>query len=194
MLTIRQIERLWNAGDYTRLSKELLQGRTESSPTTLADGAHRVPCAAYALIRIDEFAQSAHPLCQGLIRALLATQDRDGGWGDCATTALVLRALSLSRGTGLAIDKGFTFLANMQKDNGLFPRIPIRRTDGDLATTALVLHHTAKLPLARERLSLAAAGQALASASQKETKPLSLLLRSVPTTPQLPTRPTLAAA
>jgi hypothetical protein len=164
MLTLRQIERLWNASDFARLARELLAGRTELTARGLLDCAHRTPCAALALIRIDEFSQNHHPLAARLVRQLLASQDPDGGWGDAATTAIVLRALSTAKGHGLSIDRGVIFLTHLQKDDGLWPRIPIRRTDGDPLTTATVLHHLAHVPAARGKVDTARAAEVVADA------------------------------
>lgn len=167
MLTVRQIERLWTANDFGRLARELLAGRTELTARGLLDCAHRTPCAALALIRIDEFSQNHHPLAARLVRQLLASQDPDGGWGDAATTAIVLRALSTAKGHGLSIERGVTFLTQLQKDDGLWPRIPLRRTDGDALTTATVLHHLANVPAARGKVDTARAAQVVAGALPK---------------------------
>jgi hypothetical protein len=156
MLTIRQMERFWEAGDFGRLAGALLAGRGESV-RTLLDCSQRVPAGAWAVIRIDEFGQSFHPMSQRLIRVLLGAQDADGGWGDAATTALVLRALSTSDGTGLAVQRGLGFLAMLQKESGLWPRIPIRRADGDEATTRAVLAHLAHVRGAELAVNLSAA-------------------------------------
>lgn len=162
MLTIRQIERLWNAGDFARLARELLAGRAELSPRTLLDSSYRVPCAAMALIRIDEFAQNFHPLAGRLIKVLVSAQDPDGGWGDPATTALVLRALSTSRGHGLSVSRGLAFLGAMQKEDGLFPAVPLKRTAGDAHVTSLILLHLTHVPNGTAAINLPLAHAALA--------------------------------
>lgn len=142
MLTVRQIERYWNASDFGRLARELLAGRAESA-RTLLDCSHRVPAAAWSVIRMDELGQGYQPLAGKLIRVLLAAQDADGGWGDVATTALVLRALTTCDGFGVAIDRGLRFLGMLQKDDGTWPRVPIKRMDSDEETTRAVVGHLA---------------------------------------------------
>src|ERR1700683_146314 len=120
MMTIRQIERLWNAKAHKRLSDELLSARQEAS--FALDDVDR-PCfvAALAMVRMDELNQSHHALYSHLVRAVLSAQDRDGGWCDPATTALCVRALSLGRGDGQAIERGLGYLASLQKDDGIWP-------------------------------------------------------------------------
>lgn len=165
MLTLKHLERLWNAADYPRLARDLLAGRAEASPRVLLDCSNRVACAALALIRLDEFAQPFHPLSRPLLLALLSAQHPDGGWGDCAgdaaTTALVLRALATSSGRGTAIDRGLAFLADLQRPDGGFARVPIRRAETDPLTTALVAHHLSFLPAGTAEVDLPAARHAL---------------------------------
>src|SRR5882724_8774685 len=110
MMTVRQIERLWQTKAYRRLSEELLSARQEAS--FALEGTDR-PCfvAALAIIRMDELNQPYHPLAATLLRAVLTSQDRDGGWADPATTALCLRALLLNHGNGAAIEAGMNYLA-----------------------------------------------------------------------------------
>lgn len=93
---------------------------------------------AAAPIRMDELGQSHLSLATTFIRFLITVQQEDGGWGDVATTAPCLKALMSNRGHGPAVDRGLEFLKNLQKADGLWPRIPIRRTDGDPAVTAFV--------------------------------------------------------
>lgn len=163
MLTIRQIDKLFNASDFGRLARELLAGRAELSARTLLDCAKKIPCAALALIRLDEFAQTQHPLARQLLNTLLAAQEADGGWTDAPTTALVLRALSVSRGQGPAITRGLTYLQALQKDSGLWPLIPIRRADADHLASALTLHHLSHVPAAAQLLDLHRATTALST-------------------------------
>ncbi|HET6250841.1 MAG TPA: hypothetical protein VFE47_24335 [Tepidisphaeraceae bacterium] len=139
MITIRHIERLWNAKVYAKLSHELLDTRQEAS--FAIDGVER-PCfvAALAMIRMDELAQAHLPLYDTLLRVLLRAQERDGGWGDPATTALCLRALLLGRGQGDAIEAGLAFLGVMQKDEGIWASGPMRRMPADPAATLFILY------------------------------------------------------
>src|SRR5258708_33366860 len=105
MMTIRQIERLWNAKTYSKLSQELLAARQEASfGIEVVDR----PCfvAALAMIRMDELSQSHLPLFNTFLRVVLHDQERDGGWGDPSITAFCLRALSLDRGQGRMIEAG----------------------------------------------------------------------------------------
>src|SRR5690606_7415705 len=87
-----------------------------------------------------------------LVRTLLNTQEADGGWGDPMTTALCLRALLLSNGSGDAVDAGLDYLAHLQKDNGAWPAEPIRRLMEDAPTTAFLLYQLGDLPAFRQRV------------------------------------------
>src|SRR5687768_14334307 len=106
MITVRQIERTWNAKEYDRLVRELLGGRPEARYRFEMELTRAPLAAALAVIRLDELAQGYVPLYSRLVRALLSTQEADGGWGDPATTALCCRALACGNGNGLAIDRG----------------------------------------------------------------------------------------
>jgi hypothetical protein len=149
MQTTRQIERLWSARQYDRLARELLAPRPEFSHRLLADLSHSVPAAALALIRLDELNQAHHPLNQVLIRHVIAAQEGDGGWGDPLVTALCLRALSCGKGQGPSIDRGFAHLADLQKTEGIWPAVPIRRAAEDAFTSAFILFHLADHPAFR---------------------------------------------
>jgi hypothetical protein len=96
-----------------------------------------------ALIRLSELGQSHVPLAQTLLRPLLATQESDGGWADPMLTSLCLRALMAGNGAGLAIERGLTYLANLQKSEGAWPAEPIRRMPADPRTSAFVLYQLA---------------------------------------------------
>jgi hypothetical protein len=95
------------------------------------------------VIRLDELNQSHVPLCAKLIRAVLAAQESDGGWGDVITTSLCLRALLCSNGDGDAIARGMKYLANLQKSEGIWPAIPLRRMPEDAYSSAFVLYELA---------------------------------------------------
>lgn len=149
MTTVRQIERFWNAKQFDRLLRDLLTGRPEGA-LELAQKVRLIPAAtAVAMIRLDELAQAHVPLFGRLIRTLLNTQDADGGWGDAMTTALCLRALMLGSGSGDSIDRGLSYLAMLQKENGAWPIVPIRRTEEDATTTAFVLYQLAEVAIFR---------------------------------------------
>jgi hypothetical protein len=162
MMTVRQIERLWDERQYLKLARVLLDVRTDIDPeivprltasSTPGQSASAVPAsAALSIIRLDELNQNARPICPRLVRAVIATQHPDGGWGDVAVTVLALRALRCAGGDGEAIARGFSFLATLQKDDGSWPAEPIRRLSGDPSMTAFILLHLAVDP------SFAAAG------------------------------------
>jgi hypothetical protein len=139
MLTSRQVERIWNQGQFQLLSSLCLEMRPEYSARLLADLSGSVPAAALAVIRFDEFGQSHLPLVTRLLRHILAAQEPDGGWGNPLLTALALRALLTCSGDGPAIDRGLASLATLQKDDGLWPRIPVRRMPADPFASAFIL-------------------------------------------------------
>jgi hypothetical protein len=139
MMTVRQIEKQWNSQAFTRLMRDMLAGRPEASLRLEGELHGPLPAAALALIRLDELAQSHVPLYSRLLRSLLAAQEADGGWGDLLTTTLCLRALMGSNGQGESITRGLCYLAQMQKTGGLWPRVPIRRTDADAFVSAFIL-------------------------------------------------------
>jgi len=139
MLTVRHLEREWNARAYGRLMRDLLSARGEATPKLVTDLAKPAASAAMIMVRLDELGQAHVPLFTTLLRTVLAKQDADGGWGDPVTTALAVRALRLSNGNGLAVDRGMKYLADLQKENGLWPSEPIRRLEGDPFVTAWVL-------------------------------------------------------
>ena len=139
MFTIRQIERLWSSKQYRRLAVELLQGRPEASYRLEAEFGRAVPAAALALIRMDELAQSHHSLYRTLLNVLIVGQEADGGWGDVMTTALCVRALTCGDGQGVAVERGLAYLAQLQKSEGVWPKVPIRRMSGDAFVSAFVL-------------------------------------------------------
>jgi hypothetical protein len=139
MITMRQMQRLWDSRQYGRLLDDLIALRIEA--LAVKELAHR-PCAAaaaIALIRLDELNQPYVSLCPVLIRTIVSQQETDGGWGDVAVTALCLRALSLWQGHGAAVDRGLKYLANLQQPTGLWPKIPIRRMAADPLVSAFVL-------------------------------------------------------
>src|SRR5688500_7894552 len=127
MITIRQIERAWTARTYEKLFRELVAQRPEAAFKFDHEQGRAIPTAAMAVIRLDELSQSHVPLAGKLLRAVLAGQDADGGWGDAMTTALCLRALLCSGGDGAAVERGLGYLANLQKAEGAWPAVPLRR-------------------------------------------------------------------
>lgn len=140
MITIRQIERAWTARTYEKLFRELVTARPEAAFRFEVEQGRAIPTAAMALIRLDELSQSHVPLYGTLLRALLAAQDKDGGWGDVMTTALCLRALHCGHGDGVAIERGLQYLANLQKPEGVWPAVPLRRMPADGYASAFVLY------------------------------------------------------
>jgi hypothetical protein len=139
MLTVRYIEKLWDAREYKRLVAELLAPRIESAAAEELRESPSAAAAALSLIRLDELHQVHVPLCSRLIRSLVALQQADGGWGDVAVTALCIRALSLQNGGGLAIQRGIAYLASLQQPGGIWPKIPFRRMPADALVSAFVL-------------------------------------------------------
>jgi hypothetical protein len=139
MTTVRQIERQWNANDYVRLLRDMLSIRPEASLRLESELSGPIPAAAMALLRLDELALAYVPLYARLLRFILQSQDPDGGWGDPLTTALCLRALLAGRGQGVAINRGMEYLGQMQKPEGVWPKVPIRRTTADAFVSAFIL-------------------------------------------------------
>lgn len=139
MTTVRLMQRLWKGQNYSSLYQQVAQTRPEAS--LRAQGALSLPAAATAmtLIRLDELGQAHVPLASQLIRDLVHRQEADDGWVDPMTTALCLRALMCSGGDGLTIERGLGYLADLQKTEGLWPRIPIRRMDADPFVSAFIL-------------------------------------------------------
>ena len=150
MVTVRQMEREWEARRYEKLWASLTVARPEERFTfDLANG-RAIPAAAMALVRLDELNHAHVPLYPRLVRALLAAQSAtDGGWGDPALTALCLRALMASRGNGLAIERGLDYLADLQKTDGIWPAGPIRRMAADPAASAFILYQLGDKPVFR---------------------------------------------
>jgi hypothetical protein len=154
MLTVRHLEREWNSGAFARLMRELLAARGEASPAIMSELARPVPAAAMVMIRLEELGQAHVPLFSKLLKTVLTAQNADGGWKDPLTTALVLRALRLTGGAGPTIDKGFAYLAQLQKDDGLWPAEPIRRMAGDPFVTAWILFHLGKDAIFRRAIRI----------------------------------------
>jgi hypothetical protein len=146
MITVRQIERLWDAKAYERLFGELAAARPEGSLRLGVDINRTVPAAALAIIRLDELSQSHVKLYPKLLKVLLTNQEADGGWGDLITTAFCLRALLCGTGNGLAIERGLGYLADLQKSEGIWPSIPIRRMPADPYVSALILYQLGDQP------------------------------------------------
>lgn len=167
MITVRQIEKHWQARTYNKLIQELLTARPEAAAYGAADLSGSVVAAAISLIRLDELSQASAPICPTLIRALIASQDRDGGWRDPATSALVLRALLTARGSGVVIERGLAYLAALQKEEGAWPKEPIRRLAADALTTAFVLFQLGAEPCFRDRVRCEAAAHWLEEREQE---------------------------
>ncbi len=147
MLTVRYLEREWNNGSYGRLMTDLLQARGEAVAT--ADLTQPTAAAAMVLIRLDELGQAHVPLFARLVRTVLSAQQLDGGWQDPMVSALALRALRLTDGQGLMIDRGMRYLADLQKADGLWPAIGIRRAASDAFVSAWILFQLGNDPTFR---------------------------------------------
>lgn len=155
MITVRQIERHWDAKAYDKLFSELLLARPEGSFRLGVNTARALPAAAMAIIRLDELSQSHVKLYSTLLKTVLAAQEADGGWGDLVTTAFCLRALFCGNGNGVAIDRGLAFLAGLQKSEGIWPNIPIRRMPADAYVSALILYQLGDRPAFRRAVRMA---------------------------------------
>jgi hypothetical protein len=150
MITVRQMERLWQDKSYERLFRELLAARPEASLRLQLELGRSIPTAALAIIRLDELSQAYVPLYSQLVRTVLNDQHSDGGWGDPMTTAICLRALMCGQGHGVAIDRGLLYLANMQKPEGIWPNVPIRRMPADPYVSAFILLQLGDKPSYRQ--------------------------------------------
>jgi hypothetical protein len=140
MITIRHIERLFSHHQHPRLYRELIAGRPEAMVGLQGVLAHVVPIAALGMIRLDELSQAHTGMYRRLLNVVLTAQHPDGGWGDAMITAVALRALLGSGdGHGAAVDRGLRYLADLQHDDGLWPREPMRRMPADTLASAFVL-------------------------------------------------------
>jgi hypothetical protein len=152
MMTVRQIERLWTAKSYDRLMSELLCNRTEAGIQKWLTCGSAMAAAAVAMIRLDELNQTDAPVFGQLLGVILATQEGDGGWGDMAVTAWCLRALSIDRGRGAAMERGMAYFATLQQAEGIWPGIPIRRMPADPFVSAFILFQLGSLPDFQRRI------------------------------------------
>ena len=159
MITVRFIQRLWDARAYDRLIGELLAARVESSPRITSRLSGSTAAAALGLIRLDELNQAHTPIAQKMLRCIIASQSshgghdggtgsgrdaghdacQDAGWNDPMLCALCLRALLTARGQGLAIERGLAWLASLQRPEGIWPAEPLRRMPGDALVSAFIL-------------------------------------------------------
>ena len=154
MMTVKHLERQWNAGHYSKLLVELLEARPEASFEFDSNASQAARVAALGVIRLEELDQSHTSLAATLVRTLLSMQEADGGWGDPAMTALCLRALFCSKGAGGAIDRGLAYLANLQQPGGIWPLVPLRRMPADAATSAFIISQLAPQPRFRMAVRL----------------------------------------
>jgi hypothetical protein len=143
MITVRQIERQWNAKLYQRLFKDLISVRPEYNMRLELELGLPQAAAAVALIRLEELNQSHAAVYSTLLKALLTSQQADGGWGDPMTTAFCLRALLADSGNGASIDRALGYLSNLQKTEGIWPNVPIRRMPADPFISAFILYQLA---------------------------------------------------
>lgn len=139
MTTIRHIHRLYEAREYNRLIAHLLTGRVEQMVHWQTDLHGPQAAGALALIRLDELNQPHVPLYSRIVRDLLRLQQSDGGWGGIGITALVLRALLLGQGGGHSVQRGLAYVSSLQKTEGIWPGIPLRRTQADPLISAFLL-------------------------------------------------------
>lgn len=144
MITIRQIERLWGSKHYERLFRDLISNRPEGTIRAQMMLGQPMGTAAMGMIRLYELSQEHTPMYATLLRAILAGQQEDGGWGDAMTTALCCRALLLGGGVGAAVQRGLAYLASLQKAEGIWPNVPIRRMPADAYISAFVVYQLAE--------------------------------------------------
>jgi hypothetical protein len=145
MITLRQIERFWTGKNYERLFRELIAARPEGTLRAQMQLGQPASTAAMGVIRLFELNQEYTPVYATLLRAVLGAQsESDGGWGDPMTTALCLRALLQCNGSGPAISRGLHYLASIQKTEGIWPDVPIRRLPADPYASAFVLYQLAE--------------------------------------------------
>ena len=76
MITIRQIERAWQARTYEKLFRELVANRPESTFRFEHEQGRAIPAAAMAIIRLEELSQAHVSVCAQLIRAVVAGRSR----------------------------------------------------------------------------------------------------------------------
>lgn len=155
MLTVRQIERLYSARDFSRLLHDLTSHRADALIRWDARANRATLAAAMAAARLDELSQAHHPYCGKMIQVVIAAQEADGGWGDPLSTALCLRALLAGKGHGVAVERGLAYLAALQQDEGAFPAGPFRRMPSDGHVTAAVLYLLAEFPAFASSVRLA---------------------------------------
>jgi hypothetical protein len=144
MMTIRQIERMWGAKSYERLFRELIAARPEGTLRAQMQLAQPTATAAMGVVRLYELNQEHTAVYATLLRAVLAAQQPDGGWGDPMTSSLCLRALLLGQGAGAAVQRGLAYLAGLQKAEGIWPNVPIRRMPADPYVSAFILYQLAE--------------------------------------------------
>jgi hypothetical protein len=168
MQTIRQIEKLWDTRKYSRLLHDLVAYRLESCVEAELIEHASANAAALALIRLDEMYRPDAQICIRLTLTLIAMQEKDGGWGDAITTALVLRALMLSDGEGETVERGLAYLANLQQPGGAWPRVALRRMPADGAVSAFVMLQLADKEQFRSAVDFQSAVAWFASNAQNE--------------------------
>jgi hypothetical protein len=139
MITLRQIERLFDERQFRRLYHEFMVGRPEALACLETELARPVGLAALGVVRLDELTQSHTSLSRRFLNVLLASQQTDGGWGEPILTALCVRALMTNSGQGPAVERGLAYLANLQKAEGIWPREPFRRMPADALVSAFVM-------------------------------------------------------
>ena len=153
MITLHRIDRLFSEHKHPRLYRELVAARPEAFVGLDDALTHVAPIAALGIIRLDELNQSHTSTYRRLLNVLLTSQKPDGGWGDCVTTALVVRALLCGGGHGSAVERGLFYLARMQQDDGLWAV----ESSGNALVSAFVLMQLGDRSEFRQRVRFGAA-------------------------------------
>jgi hypothetical protein len=168
MITVRQIERLFQARDYKRLMVQCAAGRVEHNPPAggaighdrqvdFGDGCgSTLPAvaSAVAVLRLDELNQGHAPVVRSLLAEVLRLQRPDGSWGDPVSTVLCWRALVRGGVQPARAELAIDWLASHQREDGGWASGASSRMPSDLPTTAIVLLHLASEISGHDRVRL----------------------------------------
>jgi len=132
-------ERLWNARQYVKLFGSLIANRPESTFRLEIDTPTSTLAAAMGIIRLDELNQ---PMCRFTAPSSEHWSPPRNGTAAGATrpSQPVSARPDAREGASESIQRGLRYLADLQKSDGLWPKIPFRRMPGDACVSAFVLH------------------------------------------------------